>query len=524
MRDLRRIWAVMARAGGMRRAMFASAAVLLAGAGLLALSGWFISAAALAGLLGAGAVFDVFRPAASVRALAILRTGARYGERYSGHDATLRGVVQLRRAVLAGMAALDWDRLTRLRRGTAVNRVVADCDAQDGLPLRLALPLIGGAAAFAGAFALVWALVGWPMALWLCGSHLLAVAAVSLWALPLARDWAAKAALAGRAHAAAMIDLMTSRDELAVHGQLPGAALRALAHDDSARALLTRLDRLERAVSLVLDLTRAVSAIGALALGAQAVALDQIGPALAAMCFFLALALAEVTAPLRRAIADYGRIAEAASRIAPLLMTVQPAAARPAPKGPLPLAVAGLTIGPGQMLVVTGPSGAGKTTLLTAIAGVVPAPIGMTLNGLRPDHWPETALRAQVTLVPQRPALIAGSLRDNLALAAPDADDQALLAVLACVRLNHLRGGLDLLIGPGGEGLSGGERRRLALARALLRRPALLLLDEPTEGLDAPTAEAVLQGIQAFLPQAAIVMATHRRAAAAVNAFHIHLG
>lgn len=525
MTDLRCIWRVMARAGGMRRAMVATAAVLLAGAGLLALSGWFISAAALAGLIGAGAVFDIFRPAASVRALAILRTATRYGERYSGHDATLRGVVNLRRPVLGGLAALDWDRLTRLRRGTAVNRVVADCDAQDGLPLRLVLPLIGGTVAFIGAGALVTALAGWQIALWTCGSHLLGVAAVMIWALPRARRLSAAAAQAGRAHAAAVIDMMTARDELAVHGRLPEAARAALTHDATARALQTRLDGVERGVVLALDLTRAASAIGSLALAGQAVALGQIGPAIAAMCFFLALALAEVTAPLRRAIADYGRIMDAATRIAPLLKPVLPEVPRQTPAGPLPLVLDGLVVDQGQVLVLTGPSGAGKTTLLNALAGLAP-PRGrhITLNGTPPTDWPEAALRDHVTLVPQRPALIAGSLRNNLSLAAPDATDAQMLQALAAVRLDHLRDGLDLRIGPGGEDLSGGERRRLVLARALLRRPALLLLDEPTEGLDAPTAAAVLLGIRTSLPQAAIVMATHRRATVGVNDFHIDLG
>lgn len=525
MTDLRRIWQVMARAGGMRRAMVATSAVLLAGAGLLALSGWFISAAALAGLLGAGAVFDIFRPAASVRALAILRTATRYGERYSGHDATLRGVVDLRRAVLGGLAALDWDRLTLLRRGAAVNRVVADCDAQDGLPLRLILPLIGGAVAFAGAGALVGALAGWQIALWICGSHLLGVVASMIWALPRARGLSASAALAGRAHVATVIDMMTARDDLAVHGQLRDATRRALAYDATARTLQTRLDGVERGVALALDLTRAVSAMGALALAGQAVALGQIGPAIAAMCFFLALALAEVTAPLRRAIAEYGRIADAATRIAPLLIPATHHATRHAPAAPLPLVLDGLTISAGQVLVLTGPSGAGKTTLLNALAGLTQSKDHqITLNGTAPTDWPESALRDQVTLVPQRPALIAGSLRENLSLAAPDASDAQMLQALSAVCLDHLRDGLDLQIGPGGDGLSGGERRRLALARAVLRRPALLLLDEPTEGLDAPTATAVLHGIRTSLPQVAIVMVTHRRATVGGNDFHMHLG
>lgn len=513
----------------MRRAMVAAAVVLLAGAGLLALSGWFITAAAMAGLAGAGATFDVFRPAASVRALAILRTVTRYGERYSGHDATLRCVVTLRRRVLAGLAAQPWPRLVRLRRGTAVNAVTADCDALDGLPLRLVLPAMGGIAAFTGVFALLASLAGWRIALWICGIQLATALVAAAWALPQARRLASEAAAAARGHVAAMLDLVTSRDELAVHGLLPAQTALALGHDATARSLILRLDRIERGLAASLDLSRALAAAGGLALAAQAVARGEFGPGIAALCFFTALALAEVTAPLRRAVADYGRIADAASRIAPVLAEPTGNGGRGgqpdlSPDTPLPLRIDDLALQPGQVLVLTGPSGCGKTTLLNAIAGLTP-PHGhrISLNGIAPLDWPEPALRAALAMVTQRPALIAGTLRDNLMLAAPDADDAQMMQALAATRLDHLREGLSLRLGPGGEGLSGGEKRRLALARALLRRPALLVLDEPTEGLDDATAQAVLQGIQGFLPRAAIVMATHRRATSAGNDFLMRL-
>ncbi len=526
---LAQVWRIMAQGAGMRRAFALAALVLIAGAGLLALSGWFITAAAAAGLAGLGARFDVFRPGAAVRGLAILRTAARYGERWFGHDATLRGIVRLRSHVLSGLARADWRGLAGLRRGPALARVVSDTEVLDGLPLRLVQPAIAGAAALACAAALLLWLTNWEFALWICGAHVIGAAAAALWALPRAGRLAARQVAAEQAFRTAALDLVAARDDLAVYGRLAHARLCIEEAEARARALTAAMDRIERATGLALDLTRGAAAAGALGLGSLAVSLGAFDQSLAAMGFFLAIALGEVTAPLRRAVADYGRISDAATRVA-VVLEPAPQVGPPdtgLPASALPLAFGGLRLGAGQMLAVSGPSGIGKSTLLARIAGVLPEDEGqpaITLGGLAPALWPEDALRAAVTLVLQRPAVIGGSLRDNLALAKPDADDAAMTEALRICRLDHLRGGLDLVLGDGGKGLSGGERRRLALARAVLRRPALLLLDEPTEGLDAQTAAEVLRNLRAALPRSAVVIATHRRGDILTADFTLDLG
>ena len=507
----------------MGRAAALAALVLLAGSGLLALSGWFITASAMAGLT-AGAMFDVFRPAASVRGLALIRTAARYGERMLGHDATLRAVADLRGAVLAGLAALPWPDMQRLRRGPALARVVADTDTLDGLALRIVLPAGAAVAAFAGAFALIAALAGWQMALWICGAHLGPALAAGIWGLRRSARLARRAARAEADFRGHALDLVAARDDLAVHGQLPARIDRAMAAETRAAALAARLETTERAVALSQELARIMAMAGALGLGATGIRQGMFGPAIAAMCFFAAMALAEATAPLRRAVADWGRIRDAADRVAPMLGQAMPPVAATTPA--LPLQIAGVQVGPGDVLAIAGPSGAGKSTLLGRIAGLIPSAPGqpVTLAGRPIADWPEADLRAALVLVPQRVALIAGSLRENLALAAPDASDDDMREVLCALRLDQLRGGLDLRLTDGGAGLSGGEMRRVALARALLRKPQILLLDEPTEGLDEATARIVMDNIFAYSEQVVVVFASHRASDLLRAALRIDLG
>lgn len=174
---------------------------------------------------------------------------------------------------------------------------------------------------------------------------------------------------------------------------------------------------------------------------------------------------------------------------------------------------------PGETLLLTGSSGAGKSTLLGLLAGLATPTEGVVVLCGRPIlSLQEPDLRRWLTLLPQRSALVAGTVRENLRLAAPDLTDAAALDALEAVALAdtpRARAGLETVLGEGGRGLSGAEARRLACARALVRRPDVLMLDEPTEGLDDSTAAALLSGVRNALPDAAIVIASHRAGDAA---------
>jgi ABC-type transport system involved in cytochrome bd biosynthesis fused ATPase/permease subunit len=172
------------------------------------------------------------------------------------------------------------------------------------------------------------------------------------------------------------------------------------------------------------------------------------------------------------------------------------------------------TICSGSLAVITGPSGSGKSTLLALLAReLIPMRGRVELAGIPLTCIDAADFARHVALVGQDEHVFDASVRDNLALAAPEADDAALWRVLDAVDLGALvrtmEGDLDSPLGAHGARLSGGQRRRLCVARALLRMPALLLLDEPTSGLNGAGSRSVIAGIRSTLPTATIVVATH---------------
>jgi len=501
----------------MARGAVLSVVVLLMGAALLGLSGWFIAATGMAGLAGIGIAFDVFRPSAGVRFLALGRTAARYGERLLTHDATLRALAALRVALLREQTRHDARALSRLRSESSLTRIVSDVDALDGLVLRLVLPVAAGLVTHLLVFAMLWWLVGLPVA-----------AVILLGTLPLAALILLRLAQRGlrpsdSAEAESqrlrrgVIDMIRDREALILAGRLPGHEDRLLVTDAEARHAAAALDRAERDAGLALAALVTLVAAGALLAGGWLLTQGSIDPAQAAIGLFVTLALAETVLPLRRGFAELGRVIGAAGRVAPdphsPQQTGTETGTETAPLLRIDTPALSLTLTPGEAVALTGPSGVGKTTLLMQIAGLADS-AGITVAGCAPRDWDDGAFRDRVTLLPQRSALIAGTIRDNLTLAgsAPDADLWQALEAVALDEAIRERGGLDSRLGEGGAGLSGGQARRLALARTILKKPDLLLLDEPTEGLDAETAAAVLDGLRRALPQAAILAALHRGA------------
>lgn len=511
-----------------------SVAVLSAGVALLGLSGWFITAAGAAGLAGAGLTFDVFRPSAGVRFLALGRAVARYGERLTTHDATLKGLATLRVKLLDAMLRRPVRELSRLRGSERLNHLTIDVDALDGLALRLVIPLLAAATVLAATFILLsWltntTIAGWQVASFVIGT--LISAALTLRRTKRASRLGQRAMQALRMR---FIDMMRGQEELAAAGKLDdwrNAVMRAHVTLQKTQA---DIDAADRTATFILSGMSTLAAAGALVFGTMAAGRGAFDAAHAALGFFAALAFFEAAMPLSRGIAELGKMMDAARRISTQLDTggqVPTTAAEvqtpAAPDKLLTFSDVGISLGErvlfsgisfslraGETLALTGPSGSGKTTLLNLARGLAEPEHGAVLiEGTPAGRWPEDELAATVGYLPQRTALVAGTIAENLRLASTSATDAELLKALHIAALDAVileKGGLEYRLGESGRGLSGGEKRRLALARLILTRPRILLLDEPTEGLDRRTSQTVLGRVRSALPDSAILVAAHR--------------
>ncbi|WP_426683098.1 thiol reductant ABC exporter subunit CydC [Xanthomonas translucens pv. undulosa] len=505
---------------------------MLAGVGLLGLSGGFLTAAALAGVAGMGSGFNFFSPSAGIRALTFARIASRYGEKLVGHDATLRIARDLRVWFFRRALPLAPARLGTSRTGELLSRLMSDIGDVDGLVVRALAPLAAllgvGVAGVAAAAAIYWP----------------AAALLALLALAIGAGVPWVVARGGRVREQRRAQQRETLRTLAYEGLEGAADLAALdaqadwiARVDASAQDLRAQDRQQRQRLIGGNALHALcAALGLLAmlwLALGAARVELIGAEQAAGLLFLSVALLEVWAGAGLAwqALQSGRVA--AQRLQAIAGQRAPVADAAQPQ---PLPAAGdvqfdavvfawpgetrhvldgidLRIAPGERVAICGDSGSGKTTLSALLLRLWDPQhgsvryAGVDLRELAQAQWHQ-----RIAWLPQGAPVFAGSVRDNLRLGAIDADDASLQRALADVRLDawlHEVGGLDAWLGENGATMSAGQARRLALARALLRNAPLLVLDEPTEGLDVDTAQALLRDLTQALGQRSLLLISH---------------
>ncbi|GAA0409993.1 hypothetical protein Acor_35820 [Acrocarpospora corrugata] len=501
-------------------AALAGSAADLAGLGLIASAAWMITRAAEQPPLAALSVAIV-----GVRAFATSRGVFRYSERLAGHDVALRAQAATRERLYE--ALIPSGPLSH-RGADLLSRMVDDTDAVQDLLVRCLLPAV--AALVTGAAAVVIALFLLPAAAFaLLAGLVVAGVLLPLGTAAASRRWSARLAPARADLAARVADLVHGSADLAAYGAKGEALAAGMAADDQ----LAALERRQARVSATAMLT------GVLAQGLTVVAIVWIcelsgtGPVATAVLALMSLVAFEPVLPLAGAGERLTGVLAALRRLADL-RTVPPAVTEPAkpaqvPDGPLTIAVTGLvvrhgtrppaldgvsfTLAPGHRVAVVGPSGAGKSTLLSALMRTVDYESGnITINGVEARDLASDDVRRLMTGLTQDPYVFQASFKDNLRLAGPEASDADLANAVRSAHLDQWadRTGWDTPLGEDGRTLSGGQLQRLALARALLFDPPVLLLDEPAEALDERTADSLMTDLLDATHGRTTLLITHR--------------
>lgn len=530
-RDADGLWSVFARHRG--RLLLCALLVwltMLAGVGLLSLSGGFLVATALAA--GLAADFNFFSPSAGVRGLTMARIGSRYAEKLVGHDATLRIARDLRVWFFRRALPLAPARLGTRRIGELMARLMSDIAEVDGLVVRAIAPLAAlMAIGMAGIVAAAW--IHWPAAVWLAA---MAVAIGVLVPWQVARGAREREA----ARASQRMVLRTLAFE-GLEGAADLAALDATAdwihRVETAADAVGEGDRRRRrrlmAGQWLHGACGAAGLVGMLWLTLSASARGALAPEMAAALVFMTLALLELWAG-----AGLAWQALAAGRVAAQrldeIVSVAPGVVDPAVPVDVPargelrleqvvfawpgaqrpvLDGVDLALQPGERIAIGGDSGGGKSTLASLVLRLFDPDGGVVRYGGVPlSAFAQADWHRHVAWMPQNAPVFAGSVAENLRIGCPQADDAALWRVLAQLRLDAWargREGLETWVGENGATLSAGQARRLALGRALLRDAPLLVLDEPTDGLDVDTADALLVDLAAALEGRSLFMITH---------------
>lgn len=517
------------RLGALALTLLLSSIALASGIALLGTSGWFITATALT-TLGLG--FNLFVPSALVRAFSFIRILARYGERFIGHNATLRLLSDLRGWLFAAL----FPRLPltdrSIRHGDLVSRLTADVDALDVAFLVAIGPMLGAllmGTAVTGVLAYFLPTAALVYGLAIAGAVILVPILLILAARRAGREVVGAAAdariavydaIGGHAHLTILGVLGTARARFSTLAQ-------RLANRRLSLALMTAV------AAAGVQILAAAALVGTLWAGLIAHEGGTLDPAVFVGLVLAVLGSFEATAVIVRSVGKSAAALAAAERLG-ALASLPPAIVDPTEPAPFPehapiafddvhfsydagapvLNGVTLTIAPGEHIAVTGPSGAGKSTLLRLLLRLHEAQCGeIRIGSVALHDIASMDVHAHMALLSQDSPVFIDTIRNNLRIACPLADDEAIVAALAAARLDtfvaSLPDGLDTVLGESGRTISAGQMRRLCLARTLLSDAPIILLDEPTNALDRANEVAFFETLAEATKGRTVIMVTH---------------
>ncbi|NCA70756.1 MAG: thiol reductant ABC exporter subunit CydC [Sphingobacteriia bacterium] len=533
--ELTRLWILFKPyRGWMLAGILIALLTLLANVTLMALSGWFITAMAIAG--ATGIAVNYLAPAALIRLSAIVRTGGRYSERLVNHEATFRLIARLRVWFYRHLEPLAPARLQQYHSGDLLSRIRADIDALDNLYVRVLVPV--AVAALSTLLFFVFLLLHDPL-IALSGLAFLMLAGVGLplWSHSRGQAPGRRLAADEAALRAAVIDGVQGLAELTIYGANARQAERI---DQLGRRLITDQARLssdhgltQAAVGLCAHLSLWVL----LWLAIPMVHTGQLMPPQLAMLALFTLASFEAVAPLPQAFQLLGRTLAAARRIF-AIVDATPAVHEPTTPSPqlerfdiqfkgIHFSYPGaatpavsdihLSIPQGSRAAVVGVTGSGKSTLFNLLLRFWEPDAGdILIGGHSIRQFQGEDLRRHIAVVSQQTHLFNTTIRENLLIAAPTATPEAVESACRIAQIHDFIGtlpdGYGTWVGETGVRLSGGQARRIAVARALLKDAPILLLDEPTEGLDAATERDLMQALDRLMAGRTVLLITHRPA------------
>jgi len=516
---------------GLTLGMLLGLATLLSALSLLTLSGWFIAASAVAGLTIARETFNYMLPGAGVRGFSMARTAGRWGERVVSHNATFKLLADLRLFFFRKLTPLIPGRQANLRDADLLNRLVADVDAMDHVYLRLVSPLVIGVI---GLITITGFLAWFDLAIGLTLGFILLVLMFTLPVIfyRLGKTNGEALTYAKANYRVKLLDWIQGHAELLLFNAEERYREQAVAEQDTLLAAQRKMASLTGLANAIL-----MAATGWTLVLITWIAADGIGGAapdpFIAMIAFATMASFEMMMPVAGAFQYLGQTLTSARRLNEIIEATpdtpfDPNGHQAQVNGDISiddisytyygsdqpvLKNVSVNLKQGEKLALLGRTGCGKSTLLQLLTrNWDPQAGNISIDGIALPKWHEDSLRQAITVVSQRVDVFNGSLRENLVLAKPEGTDEEFKDVLAKVGLDTLLEGkeLDTWLGEGGRQISGGERRRIGIARALLHDAPILLMDEPTEGLDRRTEQQIISLLLEHAQNKTVLFITHR--------------